>query len=141
MWANMAYWLLKTDPEAYAWADLVKDKRTRWDGVRNFQARKFLSAMKAGDVAFIYHSQDEKQIVGLARIVSGPVPDPKDKRWIVVDVEAWKPLSAPVTLHAIKLRKTLAQIPLLKQSRLSVVPITLGQAKALLSMGKTGLPK
>lgn len=137
----MAYWLIKSDPDTYGWADLVKEKRTRWDGVRNFQARNFLAKMKAGDVAFVYHSMEERQIMGLARIVSGPYADPKADEWIVVDVEAWKPLTEPVTLHAIKLRKTLAKIPLIKQSRLSVMPITLGQAKALLAMGKTELEK
>lgn len=137
----MAYWLIKSDPDTYGWADLVKERRTRWDGVRNFQARNYLAKMKAGDVAFVYHSMEERQIMGLARIVSGPYADPKAKEWIVVDVEAWKPLKEPVTLHAIKLRKTLAKIPLITQSRLSVMPITLGQAKALLAMGKTELEK
>lgn len=137
----MAYWLIKTDPDTYAWPDLVKEKRTRWDGVRNYQARNFLAKMKAGDVAFVYHSMEERRIVGLARIVSGPYPDPKAKEWTVVDVEAWKPVTEPVTLHAIKLRKTLAKILLVTHSRLSVMPMTLGQAKAILGMGKTELEK
>ena len=117
----MAYWLLKTDPDTYSWEDLVKEKRTRWDGVRNFQARNNLAKMKANDVAFIYHSMEERSIVGIARIVSGPYPDPKDATWTVVDVQAWKAMQTPVTLVQIKMRKTLAQIPLLKQSRLSVM--------------------
>lgn len=137
----MSYWLLKSDPDDYGWSDLVREKRTRWDGVRNFQARNALAKMKAGDVAFIYHSMEERQIMGLARIVSGPYGDPKAKGWVVVDVEAWKPLEIPVTLHAIKLRKTLAKIPLVTQPRLSVMPLTLGQAKAVLAMGKTELEK
>lgn len=137
----MAYWLLKTDPDTYCWDDLVKDKRTRWDGVRNFQARNFLAKMKANDVAFIYHSMEERRIVGIARIVSGPYPDPKASDWTVVDVQAWKPMQTPVTLLSIKMRKTLAKILLVQQSRLSVLPLTLGQAKALLKMGETQLEK
>ena len=137
----MSYWLLKTDPDTYSWDDLVKEKRTRWDGVRNFQARNFLAKMQANDVAFIYHSMEERRIVGIARIVSGPYPDPKDAAWTVVDVQAWKPLTAPVTLLSIKMRKTLAKMLLVTHSRLSVMPLTLGQAKALLKMGKTELEK
>ncbi|MBI1908114.1 EVE domain-containing protein [Candidatus Uhrbacteria bacterium] len=137
----MAYWLLKTEPGTYSWGDLVADKKTTWDGVRNFQARNHLKAMKANDVAFIYHSGAERQIVGIARVVSGPYPEPKADDWTAVDLVPWKAMAKPVTLLAIKMRKTLAQIPLLKQARLSVVPITLGQAKALLTMGKTELEK
>lgn len=137
----MAYWLLKTDPEAYSWDDLVRDKKTQWDGVRNFQARNYLAKMKANDVAFIYHSMEERRIVGIARIVSGPYPDPKATTWTVVDVQAWKAMTLPVTLTQIKLRKSLAKMLLVTHSRLSVMPLTLGQAKALLTMGKTELEK
>ncbi|MEK7459054.1 MAG: EVE domain-containing protein [Patescibacteria group bacterium] len=137
----MAYWLLKTDPDTYAWDDLVKEKRTAWTGVRNFQARNFLRAMQANDVAFIYHSMDERAVVGIARIVSGPYADADDDAWTVVDVQAWKPLAVPVTLVQIKMRKTLAKMLLVTHSRLSVMPLTLGQAKALLTMGKTEMEK
>lgn len=136
---DMAYWLLKSESSTYSWSDLEKDGGTRWDGVRNAQARNYLKAMKAGDVAFIYHSGDERQIVGVARITSGPYPEPKAKEWTAVDVEPWKPLTKPVTLLAVKLRKSLGQIALVRQPRLSVMPLTIGQAKALLSMGKTEL--
>lgn len=135
----MAYWLLKTEPGAYSWDDLVADKKTMWDGVRSFQARNYLKEMKANDVAFLYHSVTERRIVGIAKIVSGPYPDPEAKDWIAVDVAPCRPMVKPVTLDSIKMRKTLAQIPLLRQSRLSVMPITLGQAKALMAMGKTTL--
>ncbi len=135
----MAYWLLKTEPSTYSWADLEKDGATRWDGVRNAQARNYLKAMKAGDVLFMYHSGDERQIVGVARTTSGPYPEPKAKEWTTIDIEPWKPFAKPVTLLAVKLRKTLGQIGLVRQPRLSVLPITLGQAKALLLMGKTEL--
>lgn len=135
----MAYWLLKTEPSTYSWEDLVADKKTAWDGVRNFQARNYLKKMKANDVAFIYHSVKERQIVGIAKIISGPYVDPKAKDWVVVDIAPCRPMLKPVTLLSIKMRKTLAHIPLLKQSRLSVMPITLGQAKALMTMGKTTL--
>lgn len=137
----MAYWLLKTDPDTYSWDDLVKEKRTRWDGVRNFQARNYLAKMQANDVAFIYHSMEERSIVGIARIASGPYADENAPAWTVVDVQAWKPMKTPVTLLTIKMRKTLAHIPLITQSRLSIMPLTLGQAKALLKMGKTELEK
>lgn len=137
----MAYWLLKTEPSTYSWSDLVVEKKTVWDGVRNPQARNFLRAMKAGDVALIYHSGDERQIVGVARITSAPHPDPKAKEWTAVDIQAWKPFSKPVTLLSIKMRKTLAQMILIRQPRLSVTPLTAAQARALLIMGKTELEK
>ncbi len=103
--------------------------------------RNFLRAMQANDVAFIYHSMDERAVVGIARIVSGPYADTADATWTVVDVQAWKPLTTPVTLVQIKMRKTLAKMLLVTHSRLSVMPLTLGQAKALLTMGKTELEK
>lgn len=137
----MAYWLLKTEPSTYSWDAFVADKKTTWDGVRNFQARNFLQAMKANDVAFIYHSGEQRQIVGIAKIISGPYADAKAKDWTVVDLAVWKPLMKPVTLLSIKMRKSLSHMALVKQSRLSVMPITAGQAKALLTMGKTELEK
>lgn len=137
----MAYWLLKTEPSTFSWDDLVKEKVTTWDGVRNFQARNFLRAMKANDVAFIYHSGEQRLIVGLAKITSGPLPDPKSKDWTAVDIAVWKPLTKPVSLLNIKLRKSLSHMMLVTHSRLSVTPLTPSQAKALLTMGKTELEK
>ncbi len=137
----MAYWLLKTEPSTYSWNDLVADKKTVWDGVRNAQARIFLRAMKAGDVALIYHSGEERQIVGVARLLSAPYPDPKAKEWTAVDVQAWKPFTKSVTLLSIKMRKTLSQVALVRQPRLSVMPLTVAQAKALLLMGKTEIER
>jgi predicted RNA-binding protein with PUA-like domain len=137
----MAYWLLKTEPSSYSWDDLVADKKTVWDGVRNFQARNFLLQMKANDIALIYHSGERKLIVGIAKIITGPHADPADEKWTAVDIAPWKPLAKPVTLLSIKLRKTLSHIHLVNQSRLSVMPLTIPQAKALLKMGLTELER
>ncbi len=137
----MAYWLLKTEPSTYSWDDLVADKKTTWDGVRNFQARNFLLLMKANDIALIYHSGEQKQIMGIAKVLTGPKPDPKDAKWTAVDLAPWKPLAKPVTLFAIKMRKSLSHIHIVKQSQLSVMPLTIPQAKALLKMGATELER
>lgn len=135
----MAYWLLKTEPSTYSWNDLADDKKTAWDGVRNAQARNYLKAMKPGDVALVYHSGDERQIVGVARVTGAPQPDPKANEWTAVEVQAWKPFAKPVTLLSIKMRKTLSRMALVRQPRLSVMPLTTAQARALLTMGKTDL--
>ena len=133
---TMAYWLLKSDPDTYSFQDLVRDKSTFWDGVRNYQARKFLKEMKRGDAAFIYHSQEEKSVVGLARVTRSAYPDPTDKtgEWVVVDLEAGKPAKNPVTLEAIKKDPELRSLPLVKQSRLSVMPVSAPQAKRLIQL-------
>ena len=129
----MAYWLLKSDPETYSFQDLVRDKSTSWDGVRNYQARKFLKEMRKGDLAFIYHSQEEKSVVGTAEVTRPAYPDPTDKtgEWVVVDLAAGKPAKRPVTLEAIKKDPILKALPLVKQSRLSVMPVSESQAKRL----------
>lgn len=129
----MAYWLLKSDPETYSFQDLLRDKSTMWDGVRNYQARKFLKEIKKGDIAFIYHSQEEKSVVGMAKITRAAYPDPTDKtgEWVVVDLEADKPAKNPVTLETIKKDAILKSMPLVKQSRLSVMPVTPAQAERL----------
>jgi predicted RNA-binding protein with PUA-like domain len=119
----MNYWLMKTEPGTYSWNDLVKDKKTTWDGVRNFQARNNLKAMKKGDMVFIYHSMDDKAIVGIGKIVKEGFPDPKDADWVSVDVAADKPLKKPVTLAQIKSDKRLSNMTLVKSSRLSVQPV------------------
>jgi predicted RNA-binding protein with PUA-like domain len=121
----MARWLLKTEPETYSWDQLVKDKKTTWDGVANATALKHIRAMKKGDVALIYHTGDEKAAVGVAEIASGPYADPKedDEKRVVVDLKAKKKLARPVTLAEIKADPAFAGWDLLRIGRLSVVPV------------------
>jgi predicted RNA-binding protein with PUA-like domain len=119
----MARWLMKSEPESYSWADLVRDGGTEWDGVRNNAARLHLRAMKPGDEAFLYHSMSDKAVVGVMRIARGPRPDPKDANGVSVRVEPIRPLPAPVTLAAIKAETKLAKMELIRQSRLSVAPV------------------
>jgi predicted RNA-binding protein with PUA-like domain len=119
----MARWLMKSEPESYGWADLVRDGGTEWDGVRNNAARLHLRAMKPGDEAFLYHSMSDKAVVGIMRIASEPRPDPKDGAWVSVRVEPVRALERPVTLAAIKAEPALAQMELIRQSRLSVAPV------------------
>jgi predicted RNA-binding protein with PUA-like domain len=130
----MNYWLAKSEPEAYSWAQLVQDGKTAWTGVRNFQARNNLRAMKKGDPVFFYHSVSDKQIVGLARVAGEFYPDPTatEGDWSCVDLEPVKPLKNPVPLEAIKADAVLKEMPLVKQSRLSVTPLTKAQAERLL---------
>lgn len=122
----MAYWLLKTDPDTYSYEDLEREKKTEWDGVSNNLALKYLRQMKAGDLALIYHSGDEKCVVGVAEIASDPYPDPKrgDPKLVVVDVKAKKRLPQPVPLADIKADKQFQDFLLVKISRLSVMPVT-----------------
>ncbi len=119
----MNFWLVKTEAGTYSWANLEKDKKTTWDGVRNFQARNHLKAMKKGDLVFIYHSGDEKAIVGTAKIVKEFYPDPKDPDWVVVDLAAEGKLKKSVSLSEIKETKSLANMVLVRNSRLSVQPV------------------
>lgn len=119
----MNYWLLKTEPSTYSWDDLVKDKKTVWDGVRNFQARRHLKSMAPGDVAFIYHTGDEKAIIGTAKVLNEAYPDPKDKDWLVVDIAPLKKLKKPVTLAQIKADKRLVNMVPVRAARLSVQPV------------------
>ncbi|MBX2946461.1 MAG: EVE domain-containing protein [Cyclobacteriaceae bacterium] len=119
----MNYWLLKTEPETYSWANLVHDKKTVWDGVKNFQARKNLNTMKTGDRVFIYHTGDEKAIVGIAMIKKEAYPDPKDKEWVVVELAPEKELKRAVTLAEVKADKKLGGMALVKYARLSVQPV------------------
>jgi predicted RNA-binding protein with PUA-like domain len=129
----MAYWLMKSEPSSYGWDDLVRDGGTEWDGVRNPTARINLWAMKIGDEAFFYHSMDERQIVGIMRIVREARPDAKDPNWVSVRVEPVRPIQ-PVTLKAIKAEPKLAQMELLRQSRLSVAPVRDEEWKRVLAM-------
>lgn len=121
----MNYWLIKSEPNTYSWDDLVKDKQTYWDGVRNYQARNNMKAMQKGDLALYYHSVNEKSIVGIAKIVKEYYQDPTtdDDRWVVVDVAPERPLKKPVTLADVKADERLAQMVLVKNSRLSVQPV------------------
>ena len=133
------YWLVKSEPEAYSWATFVKDGKAAWTGVRNFQARNNLRAMKKGDLVAFYHSVTDKQIVGLAKVDKEAYPDAtaKEGDWSCVDLVPAKPLKQPVTLAAIKADKALAEMPLLKQSRLSVTPLTEVQFQRLLKLAGT----
>ena len=119
----MNYWLMKSEPETYSWDDLKKDKKTVWDGVRNFQARNNLKAMKKGDQVFFYHSGGVKEIVGIAKIVKEQMPDPKDSAWIAVEIAPVRELKKVVTLTQIKADKRLVNMTLVRSSRLSVQPV------------------
>lgn len=121
----MAYWLLKSEPAKYSWAQMVKDRRTHWDGVHNYQAALNMKAMKRGDRAFFYHSNEGKEIVGIAKVVKEAYKDPtSDDDWSVVELAPVKKLAHPVTLAAIKAHKTLRNMALVKRGRISVVPVT-----------------
>lgn len=122
----MNHWLLKSEPSVYAWAQLLKDKRTHWNGVRNHQAAANLKAMKKGDQAFFYHSNEGKEIVGIVEIIKTAYVDDSDEtgKFVMVDVAPVKPLKRPVTLAEMKAHKMLAGMALIKQSRLSVCPVT-----------------
>ena len=131
----MNYWLVKSEPGTYSWADLTRDGRTVWDGVRNFQARNNLRAMRDGDLALFYHSGDERSVLGVARVASDPYPDPKAKDWTVVDVQPDYALKAPVTLDRIKDETALKEMVLVRQSRLSVQPVRKPEFDAIVKMG------
>jgi predicted RNA-binding protein with PUA-like domain len=132
----MAYWLIKSEPSAYSWDQFVKDKRTSWTGVRNAQAAINLKAMKAGDRCFFYHSGEGKEIVGIAEVAKAAYPDPTDKdgKAVTVDVKAVEPVKQPVTLAAIKADPRFKELKLVRQSRLSVSPVSDEHWKFLLKM-------
>ena len=121
----MKYWLLKSEPDAWSWDNQVKEGASMWDGVRNYQARNNLKEMKKNDLCFFYHSVTEKSIIGIVKVVKEYYPDPTDKTgcFVVVDVKAIKKLKNPVSLNQIKENRKLKNIALIKQSRLSVMPI------------------
>ena len=133
------YWLVKQEPESYSWTAFVKDGRTAWTGVRNFQARNNLRAMKQGDPVLYYHSVSEKQVVGLARVAKEYYADPTatEGDWVAVDLVPGKALAVPVTLETIKADKLLKDMPLVRQSRLSVTPLTEAQFKQLMALAET----
>ncbi|MBA2379258.1 MAG: EVE domain-containing protein [Blastocatellia bacterium] len=130
----MNYWLVKQEPTAYSFDDFAKDGSTDWTGVRNYQARNNLAEMKKNDKVLFYHSVNEKSVVGTATVSKTSFPDPTDDKWIAVELKAGKRLKKPVTLDAIKKNLALSEISLVKQSRLSVMPLTKDEYDEIISM-------
>ena len=132
----MKYWLVKSEPAAYSWNDLVRDGSTAWTGVRNFQARINLRSMKTGDKVLFYHSVTGKEVVGISEVSREAYPDPtaKEGEWVCVDIKPKKALKSPVTLEAVKKDKRLQEIKLLRQSRLSVMPLEKAEFDAILEL-------
>ena len=122
----MNHWLVKSEPETYSWSDLVRDKRTDWTGVRNYAARLHLRAMQVGDLVFVYHSGDDKSVVGIAKVTKASFPDTTadEEGWVAVELAAVSPFKQPVTLAQIKADATLKGMTFVRQSRLSVSPVT-----------------
>jgi predicted RNA-binding protein with PUA-like domain len=131
------WWLVKSEPEAYSFAQLEKDGSTAWTGVRNFQARNNLRAMKKGDSVLFYHSMSDKQVVGVAKVLREAYPDPTatEGDWSCVDLEPAKSLAKPVTLDALKADAVTQNLPLIRQSRLSVTPVTKEQFDRIIKLG------
>ena len=135
------YWLAKSEPFKYSWDQFVADGSTYWDGVRNAMARNNLQAMKKGDLVLFYHSNEGKEVVGIAKVTKESYPDPTtdDERWVVVDLVPVKAMKEPVTLSAIKAEKSLAEIPLVRMSRLSVSELPKAAFDKILKLGKTSV--
>lgn len=135
--ARKSYWLMKTEPSTYSWDDLVRDGSTHWNGVRNFQARNHLRAMRKGDAVLLYHSVDQKAVVGIAEVSAEAYPDTSANEgdWSMVDIKPKRALKTPVTLSMIKAQKALAAMALLKQSRLSVSPCTPEEFDLIVKLG------
>lgn len=134
-----SYWLVKQEPADYAWKALVRDGRTAWTGVRNYQARNHLRAMAEGDLVAYYHSGEERRVVGLARVVRAAYPDPTatEGDWVCVDLAPIRAVTEPVTLAVIKADAVLREMALVRQGRLSVTPVSEAQFARLLELGKT----
>ncbi len=134
----MNFWLVKTEPGDFSWQNLLNDKKTSWAGVRNYQARNNLKVMKLGDKVLLYHSVCEKQVMGVCRVTKEFFPDPTidDNRWVAVELVPEGELNKPVALEAIKANPKLENIALVKQSRLSVMPLTRDEFDTLVEMGK-----
>ena len=135
----MNYWLVKQEPEDYSWSDFVRDRRTAWTGVRSFPGRKHLRAMKKGDLVLYYHSGEDKQVVGIARVSREAYADPtaEEGDWNAVDLVPAKPLANPVTLATLKADATLKELPMVKQTRLSVSPVSAAQFHRLIELAQT----
>ncbi len=136
------YWLMKSEPSAFSYDDLERQGWTHWDGVRNHQAKNNLMAMREGDLALIYHSVTDKYVIGLAKVTQAAYPDPTDDtgKWVAVRVEPLQRFKKPVTLEEMKATPALSDIPLIKQSRLSVLPLPEAAFTLILKLGKTPLP-
>ncbi|MFM6984013.1 MAG: EVE domain-containing protein [Chitinophagaceae bacterium] len=136
----MNHWLLKSEPVKYSWEQMQKDKKTFWDGVRNYQARNNLKEMKKGDLCLFYHSNEGKEVVGIVKVVKEFYQDPTtdDTNWVVVDVAPFKSLKHPVTLEQIKADKRLANIGLVRQGRLSVMKLTNVEFDVILELSENG---
>ena len=132
----MNYWLVKQEPDSYSWDDFVKDGKTDWTGVRNYQARNNLKAMKKGDRVLYYHSNIGKEVVGIATVTREAFPDPTDEKWFATELSPGKPLKKPVTLTQMKADLALAELKLIRQSQLSVSPVTKDEFEEILSMSK-----
>lgn len=130
----MNYFILKTEPSTYSWNDLMKDQHTAWTGVRNYQARNNLRAMREGDICFIYHSGDEKSIIGIAEVIKPAYQDPTttEPNWVCVDIQAKDKLPSPVSLATLKEHPTLSKMLIVRHSRLSVIPISEDDYKNIL---------
>lgn len=142
--SGVAYWLIKSEPSVYPWSQLLADEKTRWDGVRNFEARNNLRAMKVGELCLFYHSNEGKEIVGVAKVVRAAYPDPtaeEGEDWSVVDVGAAYPLEKPVDLATLKSRKATAGMQLVTRSRLSVTKVTAAEWRAIHTLGATAPQK
>jgi len=137
--ASSGPWLVKQEPEAYSFDDLVRDGRTDWTGVRNFQARNYLRQMKTGDVVLFYHSGESKSVVGIAQVVKAPYPDPtaNNEQWVAVDIKPVKRLKQPVSLAAMRENPKLATLLLIRQSRLSVMPVSKAEFDVIVKMSGT----
>jgi len=131
----MRYWILRSEPDAYSWDDLVRDKGTEWNGVRNYTARNFLKEMQPGDQALFYHSNTEKAAVGITEITRAWQPDGEDGKWASVAVKPVRKLAKPVTLETIKAEPSLKALEMVRQSRLSVTPVRDEEWTQLLAMG------
>src|SRR6266545_7535502 len=131
------YWLVKQEPETYSWDDFISDGKTDWSGVRNYQARNNLREMHTGDRVLFYHSGKDKAVVGIAEVIRKAYPDPSsdDPQWVAVDLKPIKPLTAPVPLPAIRYDKRLSELPLIRQSQLSVMSLTKDEFDILVATG------
>jgi predicted RNA-binding protein with PUA-like domain len=141
--AKTQYWLIKSEPSVYAYAQLEKDRKTDWTGIRNYEARNNLRAMKPGDLCLYYHSNEDKAVVAVAKVLTAAGPDPTapGEDWASLEVAPFVALKEPVTLATIKKTPAFKELQLITRSRISVVPVSSEHFKLILKMGKTALPK